>query len=88
MNYRGGDYVNSHLTRAVQGLERSEIRSDLLRRVVEPSPLLLEHVAGAVESYISDFGRFVTQGGAALDSLDEARFRVRVERRLVDRKGT
>jgi len=87
MNYNGGDYVNSHLTRAVQGIESGEIRSDLLRRTVEPSPLLIEPVAGAIDSYVADFGRFVTQGGAALDTLNQAHFRVRVERRPVIGKG-
>ena len=87
MNYCGDDYVNSHLTRAVQGFDHGDIRSDLLRQVIAPSPLLTDYVAKAVEHYVHDFGRFVTQGGAALDCLDEAQFRVTVERRPVIGRG-
>ena len=48
INYVGDDYVNSHLTRAAQGIERGEINSDLLLRTVEASPLLTESVARTV----------------------------------------
>jgi len=72
MNYVGRDYVMSHFIRRVKLTGTRRFHFDVLKRTVGPVELLTSPILKSCESYAKDFGRFVTAGGAALDSIDSA----------------
>lgn len=78
MNYNRDDYVMSHLLRRAEAVSRFELYVDILRERAGPLDLLTRPVLESVHWYCRDFGRLVTNSGAALDMVAEAELRVRV----------
>lgn len=78
MNYGARDYVMCELLRKAHhtGLKRFEL--DVIRRMAGPLEMLSRPILDSARSYCSDFGRLVTNSGAALDMVSEALLTIRL----------
>src|SRR5262245_34963390 len=76
MNYAEDDYVMCHLIRAASQTSTRILRVDVLKGTWSPVELVPEPVAKSLTHYCRIFGRFVTNGGAALDMVSRAKLRV------------
>lgn len=73
MNWRGGDYVMSHITRAALTSGAEELRADLLTGVAEPPELLPEPVRESIHSYATWFPNFLRSHGVEPAAVVSAR---------------
>jgi hypothetical protein len=78
MNCWDDDYVMCHLLRAVKPRKHIVLRLDVLKMAWSPTHIVTEPLARSMMSYCQDFGRFVTNGGAALDMVSRAKLRLDV----------
>jgi len=72
MNYRGDDYVVSHLFRAAKAAGQPHVRIDVLKGELSPATILTPTLAESVDNCREWFPRLVQSQGAAFDMVSQA----------------
>lgn len=85
LNYRGDDYVMSHLARAAVETGAPELRVDLLSGRAEPQALLEPPIRASVAGYVSWFPELLSSHRIEPQAVRAAAMRVRFE---PDRRST
>ena len=79
LNWRGDDYVMSHLARAVVSSGEVELNVDLLSGRAEPTPLLEWPVQASVADYVRRFPDLLRSQRIAVEAVRAATMRVRFQ---------
>ena len=79
LNWRGNDYVMSHLARAVVSSGQVEFHVDLLSGHAQPPPLLVEPVRESVARYVRRLPDLLRSQRIAPDAVRMATMRIRFQ---------